>query len=58
MCDFGRAATPKMLNTDDWPHGFYEYNQANRDAYFDERIPDTGMGTPIAKQPATPRHAP
>ncbi len=42
--------TPKMLNTPDWPHGFYGYNEANRDTYFAERIPDTGMGTPIAKR--------
>jgi non-heme chloroperoxidase len=42
--------TPKMLNTLDWPHGFYGYNEANRDTYFAERIPDTGMGTPIAKR--------
>jgi len=42
--------TPKMLNTVDWPHGFYGYNLANRDTYFAERIPDTGMGTPIAKR--------
>jgi non-heme chloroperoxidase len=42
--------TPKMLNTYDWLHGFYGYNLANRDTYFAERIPDTGMGTPIAKR--------
>ena len=42
--------TPKMLNTPDWPHGFYGYNLAKRDTYFAERIPDTGMGTPIAKR--------
>jgi len=42
--------TPKMLNTSDWPHGFYGYNEANRDTYFAERIPDTGMGTPIVKR--------
>jgi pimeloyl-ACP methyl ester carboxylesterase len=42
--------TPKMLNTADWPHGFYGYEASNRDTYFAERIPDTGMGTPIAKR--------
>jgi len=42
--------TPKMLNTSDWPLGFYGYHEANRDTYFAERIPDTGMGTPIAKR--------
>jgi len=34
-----------MLNTSDWRNGFYGYNAANRDTYFAERIPDTGMGT-------------
>jgi pimeloyl-ACP methyl ester carboxylesterase len=42
--------TPKMLNTTDWTHGFYGYEAANRDSYFAERIPDTGMGTPFAKR--------
>lgn len=42
--------TPKMLNTSDWPHGFYGYDESNRDTYFAERIPDTGMGTPMAKR--------
>lgn len=42
--------TPKMLNTSDWPHGFYGYNESNRDTYFAERIPDTGMGTPLVKR--------
>jgi len=37
-----------MLNTDDWPHGFQCYNQANRDTHLAERISDTGMGTPEA----------
>ncbi|MDE0545855.1 alpha/beta fold hydrolase [Microbacterium sp. C7(2022)] len=39
--------TPKMLNTADWPHGFYGYDESNRDSFFAERIPDTGRGTPI-----------
>jgi len=42
--------TPKMLNTPDWPHGFYGYVESNRDTYFAERIPDTGQGTPMAKR--------
>ncbi|BDV31162.1 alpha/beta fold hydrolase [Microbacterium terricola] len=42
--------TPKMLNTPDWPHGFYGYDASNVDTYFAERIPDTGHGTPIARR--------
>ncbi|WP_345803272.1 alpha/beta hydrolase [Microbacterium sp. AZCO] len=42
--------TPQMLNTDDWPHGFYGYDASNIDTYFAERIPDTGKGTPMAKR--------
>ncbi len=40
--------TPKMLNTADWPHGFYGYTEANVDTYFAEGIPKTDHGTPIA----------
>jgi pimeloyl-ACP methyl ester carboxylesterase len=32
--------TPKMLNTEDWPHGFYGYDESNRDTYFASEIPD------------------
>lgn len=42
--------TPKMLNSSDWPHGFYGYDAANIDTYFAERIPDTGKGTPLARR--------
>ena len=34
--------TPMMLNTDDWPYGFYGYDGANRDTYFGKGIPATG----------------
>jgi pimeloyl-ACP methyl ester carboxylesterase len=34
--------TPKMLNSDDWPYGFYGYTEGNRDTYFAEGIPRTG----------------
>jgi non-heme chloroperoxidase len=34
--------TPMMLNTDDWPYGFYGYTDANRDTYFAKGIPNTG----------------
>ncbi|PDP89401.1 alpha/beta hydrolase [Glycomyces fuscus] len=39
--------TPKMLNTEDWPYGFYGYDEGNADTYFAEGIPDTGHGTPL-----------
>jgi non-heme chloroperoxidase len=39
--------TPKMLNTADWQHGFYEYDDTNVDTYFAQGIPPTGHGTPI-----------
>lgn len=39
--------TPKMLNTPDWPHGFYGYDARNADTYFAEGIPSTGHGTPL-----------
>lgn len=39
--------TPKMLNTADWTFGFYGYDEAHRDSYFAERIPQTGHGTPL-----------
>ncbi|WP_166974155.1 alpha/beta fold hydrolase [Brevibacterium atlanticum] len=39
--------TPAMLNTDDWPHGFYGYDTTNVDTYFAESIPNTGHGTPL-----------
>jgi len=55
--DAGRVAavvsvdqTPKMLNADDWPHGFYGYTEQNVDTYFAERIPDTGRGTPLLRR--------
>ncbi|WP_181272673.1 alpha/beta fold hydrolase [Brevibacterium oceani] len=39
--------TPAMLNTDDWPHGFYDYDATNIDNNFAEGIPNTGRGTPV-----------
>ena len=42
--------TPKMLNSDDWPHGFYGYDASNVDSHFATTIPDTGHGTPIARR--------
>ncbi|WP_394553480.1 alpha/beta fold hydrolase [Agromyces sp. MMS24-JH15] len=34
--------TPKMLNDATWPHGFYGYDEQNRDRYFATGIPDPG----------------
>ncbi|WP_395245140.1 alpha/beta fold hydrolase [Agromyces sp. MMS24-K17] len=34
--------TPKMLNDATWPHGFYGYDEQNRDTYFATGIPDPG----------------
>lgn len=42
--------TPKMLNTADWPHGYYGYDESNVDTYFAEGIPSTGHGTPVWKR--------
>ena len=42
--------TPKMLNTGDWPHGFYGYTAENADTYFADGIPDTGHGTPLLRR--------
>lgn len=42
--------TPKMLNDEGWPFGFYGYDAANRDTYFATGIPETGHGTPMAKR--------
>lgn len=39
--------TPKMVNTPDWPHGFYGYTEANQAAFFADGIPSTGHGTPL-----------
>jgi non-heme chloroperoxidase len=39
--------TPKMLNTADWPHGFYGYDESNADTFFAEGVPPTGHGTPL-----------
>ncbi|WP_430647147.1 alpha/beta fold hydrolase [Agromyces sp. GXS1127] len=34
--------TPCMLNSDDWPNGFYDYVDGNRDSFFAAGIPDPG----------------
>lgn len=39
--------TPRMLNDADWSHGYYGYEPSNRDSFFAEGIPPTGVGAPI-----------
>jgi pimeloyl-ACP methyl ester carboxylesterase len=41
--------TPKMLNTDDWPFGFYDYDASNVDTMFAAGIPDPGRYTAKSK---------
>lgn len=44
--------TPRMLNTPDWPHGFYGFTEENADTYFSDGIPDTGHGVPLWRRGA------
>lgn len=39
--------TPRMLNDASWTHGYYGYDATNRDTFFAEGIPPTGVGTPM-----------
>jgi non-heme chloroperoxidase len=43
--------TPKMLNTDDWPHGFYGYDASNVDTLFASGVPDPGRHSLASKGP-------
>lgn len=38
--------TPKMVNSADWPNGFYGLTDDNRASFFDKGIPATGHGRP------------
>ncbi|MCU1413163.1 MAG: Alpha/beta hydrolase fold [Microbacteriaceae bacterium] len=42
--------TPKMLNDESWPHGFYKYDASNELTMFEAGVPQTGHGTPLAKR--------
>jgi non-heme chloroperoxidase len=42
--------TPKMLNSDDWPHGFYGFDRSTLGETFAEGVPSTGHGTPMLKR--------
>jgi non-heme chloroperoxidase len=44
--------TPKMINTDDWPYGFYGLTPATSGTFFHEGIPATGRGRTV--DPASP----
>lgn len=39
--------TPKMLNDDSWPFGFYGFDAANAGSLFAEGVPDTGRGRTV-----------
>ncbi|SNS56261.1 alpha/beta fold hydrolase [Rhodococcoides kyotonense] len=41
--------TPKMVNTPDWPNGFYGLTEDNKDTFFADGVPDTGRGLPKRK---------
>ncbi|WP_395639543.1 alpha/beta fold hydrolase [Pseudolysinimonas sp.] len=43
--------TPKMLNSDDWPYGFYDYDVSNADTAFETGIPDPGRHPLLRKGP-------
>jgi pimeloyl-ACP methyl ester carboxylesterase len=39
--------TPKMINDDGWPHGFYGLTDANSGVMFAEGVPATGRGAAV-----------
>lgn len=43
--------TPKMLGSDDWPYGFYDYDASNADTYFTAGVPDPGRHSVASKGP-------
>jgi pimeloyl-ACP methyl ester carboxylesterase len=43
--------TPKMLNSEDWPYGFYDYDDSNIDTRFAEGVPDPGRHPVASKGP-------
>lgn len=44
--------TPKLINTADWPHGFYGMEPSNSGTFFDDGIPDTGRGLRVDQSQA------
>jgi pimeloyl-ACP methyl ester carboxylesterase len=43
--------TPKMLNSEDWPYGFYGYDASNADTYFATGVPLPGRHSLASKGP-------
>lgn len=43
--------TPRMRNGDDWPHGFYGYDDSNADTHFATGVPPTGRPGLASKGP-------
>jgi non-heme chloroperoxidase len=43
--------TPRMLNSHDWPYGFYGYDGSNADTLFSTGIPDPGKHSLASKGP-------
>jgi pimeloyl-ACP methyl ester carboxylesterase len=43
--------TPKMLNSEDWPYGFYGYDESNADTYFATGVPLPGRHSLASKGP-------
>jgi non-heme chloroperoxidase len=43
--------TPRMLNSADWPFGFYDYDASNADTLFAEGVPDPGRYSLLSKGP-------
>ena len=41
--------TPKMVNDEVWPHGFYGLTRHNLGTFFEDGVPDTGHGLPATE---------
>jgi non-heme chloroperoxidase len=41
--------TPKMVNDEVWPHGFYGLTRDNLGTFFENGVPDTGRGMPVTE---------
>jgi non-heme chloroperoxidase len=45
--------TPKMLNDDSWPHGFYGYDTSNAATFFDHGVPQLDGGRTVDRSGAS-----
>jgi len=43
--------TPRMLGSDEWPHGFYDYDASNADSLFANGVPNPGRVSVWSKGP-------